>query len=254
MSTWWFITLTAFQPGLVRSGQSNNTGQFQIRHPSAFKFQSVCYYSTSGVGKVSLDPWYITGFSDGEGCFLLAVNKHKRFKLGYSLGAIFQIHLHSRDLALLEMIKSYFGVGQIYVEKNGSIQYKVSSIKDLRVIIDHFDRYPLVTSKWADYILFRQGVELMERKAHLSAEGLQEFLALKASINWGLSESLSAAFPDIAAVGRSRKDPVIPSSSWWLTGFIDAEGCFMIKKVDSQTKGQRIHVFFQITQHVRDIN
>ena len=74
-------------------------------------------------------------------------NKHKRFKLGYSLGAIFQIHLHSRDLALLERIKSYFGVGKIFVEKNGSIQYKVSSIKDLRVIIDHFDRYPLVTSK-----------------------------------------------------------------------------------------------------------
>ena len=28
----------------------------------------------------------------------------------------------------------------------------------------------------------------------------------------------------------------------------------MIKKVDSQAKGQRIHVYFQITQHVRDIN
>lgn len=254
MPTWWFITLTAFQPGLVRSGQSNSTGQFQISQPSAFKFQSVCSYSTWGVGKVSLDPWYITGFSDGEGCFLLAVNKHKRFKLGYSLGAVFQIHLHSRDLALLERVKDYFGVGKVYVEKNGSIQYKVSSIKDLRVIIDHFDRYPLVTSKWADYILFRQGVELMERKAHLSVEGLNEFLALKASVNWGLSESLVAAFPDIVPVGRSGKNPVIPSSNWWLSGLIDAEGCFMIKKVDSQSKGQRIHVFFQITQHVRDIN
>jgi hypothetical protein len=28
----------------------------------------------------------------------------------------------------------------------------------------------------------------------------------------------------------------------------------MIKKVESQSKGQRIHVFFQITQHVRDIH
>ena len=232
MPTWWFITLTAFQPGLVRSGQSNNPGQFRIRDPSTLKLQSVRYYSISGVEKVPLDPWYITGFSDGEGCFLLAVNKHKRFKLGYSLGAIFQIHLHSRDLAILERIKSYFGVGQIYVEKNGSIQYKVSSIKDIRVIIDHFERYPLVTSKWADYVLFRQGVELMERKAHLSAEGIKKFVALKASINWGLSESLSLAFPDIVAAGRPRKDLETLPSSWWLTGFIDAEGCFMIKKVE----------------------
>lgn len=28
----------------------------------------------------------------------------------------------------------------------------------------------------------------------------------------------------------------------------------MIKKVDSQSKGQRIHVYFQVSQHVRDIH
>ena len=55
--------LTAIQPGLVRSGQRNSTEQFQISQPSVFKFQSVCYYSISAVGKMSLDPWYITGFS-----------------------------------------------------------------------------------------------------------------------------------------------------------------------------------------------
>jgi len=93
----------------------------------------------------------------------------------------------------------------------------------------------------------------MEIKAHLSVEGLKDFLALKASVNWGLSESLVAAFPDIVAVSRPVKNPVIPCSKWWLSGLIDAEGCFMVKKVDSQSKGQRIHVFFQIT-HVRDIN
>jgi hypothetical protein len=53
----------------------------------------------------------------------------------------------------------------------------------------------------------------MERKAHLSVEGLKEFLALKASVNLGLSESLVAAFPDIIAVARPRKNPEIPSSN-----------------------------------------
>lgn len=61
----------------------------------------------------------------------------------------------------------------------------------------------------------------MERKAHLSVEGLKEFLALKASINWGLSESLVAAFPDIVGVSRPGKNPVIPSSKWRLSGLID---------------------------------
>ena len=74
-----------------------------------------------------------------------------------------------RDLALLEKIQRYFGVGKIYVLKGGTIQFQVSSIQELKVIIDHFDKYPLVTSKWADYILFKQGVELILNKAKIPA-------------------------------------------------------------------------------------
>jgi len=75
------------------------------------KFKAV-YYSTLVEVALSpnlINPWYVTGFCDAESCFHLAVNKHKKFKHGYSLGASFKIHLHSRDLALLENIQSYFG-------------------------------------------------------------------------------------------------------------------------------------------------
>jgi hypothetical protein len=200
-----------------------------------------------------INPWYITGFSDGEGCFHLAVNKHKRFKHGYSLGAVFKIHLHSRDLALLEKIQRYFGVGKIYKLKRGTIQFQVTSIQELKVIIDHFDKFPLVSSKWADYILFKQGVELILNKAHLTQEGIRKFLSLKASMNWGLPESLVATFPDIVAEDRPLKDYNNIPHPFWLTGFIDAEGCFMLKKVNTSITGAGIHLIFQITQHVRDV-
>ena len=216
------------------------------------------YYSTSvgsGLSLTLINPWYITGFSDGEGCFHLAVNKHKRFKHGYSLGVSFKIHLHSRDLALLEKIKSYFGVGNIYKLKKGSIQYQITSINELKVIIDHFDKYPLVTSKWADYLLFKQGVELIQNKEHLTQEGLIKFLAIKASMNWGLSSNLVEAFPDIIPVERPLNQDYIIPHPFWLTGLIDAEGCFMIKKVNSSSvTGSGAHLDFQITQHVRDAN
>lgn len=243
MPTWSFIMLKG----------NKIIGWFKISTlVLAIKFQAVYFSTSRGVSPIIINPWYITGFSDGEACFHLAVNKHKRFKHGYSLGASFKIHLHSRDLPLLEKIKSYFGVGNIYELKKGTIQYQVTSIKELKVILDHFDKYPLVTSKWADYILFKQGIELILNKAHLTTEGLRKFIALKASMNWGLSESLAAAFPDIVAVDRPLKDSEIPHP-YWLVGFIDAEGCFMIKKVNSSITGSGIHLCFQITQHVRDV-
>jgi hypothetical protein len=103
----------------------------------------------------ALHPWYITGFTDAEGCFHIGINKHNRFKLGYSVEAVFMIHLHQffkkektpegMDLALLTRIKSAFGVGSIYILGKGTIKYKVSSVKELGVILDHIDKYPLLT-------------------------------------------------------------------------------------------------------------
>jgi hypothetical protein len=50
----------------------------------------------------------------------------------------------------LELIRSTLGgVGNIYQNGYGrdTILYRVSSVKDLRVIIDHFDKYPLITQR-----------------------------------------------------------------------------------------------------------
>jgi hypothetical protein len=105
--------------------------------------------------------------------------------------------VHQKDRALLELIKTSLGVGQIYKHGRDSIVLRVGSVKDLLVIIDHFDKYPLITQKLADYILFKRVLELMNRKEHLTLEGLNKVVAIKASINKGLSSELNKAFPDI---------------------------------------------------------
>lgn len=68
---------------------------------------------------------------------------------------MFQIILHEKDLKFLEQIKYYFGeVGQIYHKKdNRSVEYHVGSIKNFKVLIDHFDKTPMITQKLADYRL-----------------------------------------------------------------------------------------------------
>lgn len=79
-----------------------------------------------------------------------------------------------------------------------AVEFKVNSLKDLTdVIIPHFDKYPLITKKRADYLLFKQIIELMNKGEHLTSEGLNKILAIKASMNLGLSEVLKAALPSI---------------------------------------------------------
>lgn len=47
---------------------------------------------------------------------------------------------------LLNKIKTSFGVG--HLSKSGNlIPYRVNSAKDLKVIFNHFDKYPKLTQK-----------------------------------------------------------------------------------------------------------
>jgi hypothetical protein len=70
------------------------------------------------------------------------------------------------------------------------------------VIIPHFDKYPLLTHKRADFELFKPVANLMNRKEHLTTEGLHKIVSIKASINNGLSVALSEYFPDVIPVQR----------------------------------------------------
>lgn len=87
---------------------------------------------------------------------------------GWQVKPIFSISLHNRDKKLLEAIQRTLGVGKIYKHGQDSIQYRASSLSNLQVIIEHFDKYPLITQKQADYILFKKAVDLIKNKEHLS--------------------------------------------------------------------------------------
>lgn len=103
---------------------------------------------------------------------------------------------------LLRRIYYFFGVGGVYESENRA-EYAVQSLRDItNVIIPHFDKYPLITQKQADYLLFKQAIHLLNLKAHFNNEGALEILNLRASLNKGLSMSILTQFPTISAVPR----------------------------------------------------
>ena len=99
---------------------------------------------------------------DAEGCFHVYI-KDADPKIGKSaiVSATFQIIMHKWDKALLQDIKSYLGVGNISKQGSQSIQFRVRSIKDLAIIIYHFDKYPLITDKLADYKLLNKAFKIV---------------------------------------------------------------------------------------------
>ena len=55
-----------------------------------------------------LNPDFVTGFTEGEGCFLITASQDNKCKTGWHVKLFYQLHLHIKDLALLEKIKDFF--------------------------------------------------------------------------------------------------------------------------------------------------
>ena len=84
-----------------------------------------------------------------------------------------------------------------------TVLFRVTDIKELQVIVNHFKNYPLVSAKILDFLLFEQCFELIKEKAHLTEEGLLKIITLSANINKGLSKELLEAFPTIKTLDKS---------------------------------------------------
>ena len=200
-----------------------------------------------------IDPHFLTGFADAEGSFVLSITKSNNVKLGWVIKPRFQIHLHKKDLFVLEAIQNFIGVGKIYITNAGSVEYRVFSIKELKVVLDHFDKFPLISQKYGDYFLFKQAYQLLINREHLTPEGLRKIISIKASINNGLSEPLKEAFPDVTFAIRPTKENISICNPQWLAGFASGEGWLGVKvrNPDGNSKAF-IELIFQINQHVRD--
>jgi len=208
-------------------------------------------YSFNNKNTFYLNPDYITGFVDGEGCFSLSLSKDDRRLNGWQVKPVFSISLHKKDILLLEAIQRTFKVGKIYKHGIDSIQYRVSSLKNLQIITDHFDSYPLITQKRADYLLFKQAIALIKNKEHLSIDGLLKLVGIKATLNWGLSDKFKEIFPTVKAAVRpsviyNTSDVKVKSLNW-IRGFIEGEGCFQVI-----TQNRNVGLRFSLTQHIKD--
>jgi hypothetical protein len=203
-----------------------------------------------------LDPYFVTGFSDAEASFIILLLKEPKNTSNWTVKTRFSIGLHKKDTEILELIKFYFGgVGYISAQNEKSVQYRVGSLKDLNEkIIPHFDKYPLLTQKKADFILFKKIISLINNKEHLTLEGLQKILCIKSSLNLGLSDELKNIYPNIKPIERPliKNQKIIDPN--WLAGFSSGEGCFHVrfKKSTSSKLGVQVSLLFKISQHERD--
>nr|YP_010146936.1 hypothetical protein K4014_mgp31 [Cyclocybe aegerita]QQP21445.1 hypothetical protein [Cyclocybe aegerita] len=205
-----------------------------------------------------LNPWFITGFTDAEGCFSIGIRPDAKLKTKWRVSPVFIIKVHKKDLIILEDIKKTLHLGKIRKSGENCVQYVVESFKELQEIVNHFDNYPLVTAKVSDFLLFKQCFSMIKNGEHLTAEGLLKIVTLKSSLNWGISDKLTKNFPSIKQAtpvnSLEYKFKGIPDP-YWIAGFTSGDGSFQIRLRKLNTNiGYRVSLLYSFHLHIRDLD
>ena len=210
------------------------------------------FSTLNSITETELNPWFITGFSDAEGCFTIKVQPNAKLKTKWRVRPVFSITLHLKDLSLLEVLQKTLGVGKISKSGNKAVIYAVDSIKEMPVIINHFDNYPLITQKISDYLIFKQCFEIIKQGEHLSEKGLLKIIGLKSSLNLGLPDNLIKFFPKFIIKERPGYLFKGIPDPFWISGFSSGDGSFHIVLRNSDSPSG-VFARFSIHLHVREL-
>lgn len=151
---------------------------------------------------------YIVGLFEGDGYF--SISKKGEY-LTYELG----IELSIKDVQLIYKIKKLLGVGLVSFRNRNGIEMVAIKIRNKshlkEFIIPIFDKYPMFSCKQHDYIRFKSALTCNI----IYSKDLPQYFRYK-------NESINSIDSIINA----------PYFSAWLIGFIEAEGCFSIYKLE----------------------
>lgn len=125
-----------------------------------------------------LDPWFVTGLVEGEGCFTVSFTLRRRLKIGIETRPSFSISLNERDLPLIQSIHTFFNCGAVRYSRNDrTYKYESRSVADLmKNVIPHFVKFPLKGSKAEDFKVFTDICRKVRANRHLNREYLKEII------------------------------------------------------------------------------
>ncbi len=134
---------------------------------------------------MELNPDWVVGFVDGEGCFFVGLQRNPTVKIGIQVIPEFRVVQHGRDLDLLHALKQFFGFGRVCRNHGDRYEYRVRRFENLLDIARFFSKHQLKTKKRIDALKFTEVLRMMEESRHLTDQGLKDIGRLAAAMNTG---------------------------------------------------------------------
>ena len=133
----------------------------------------------------TIDPNWLAGFTSAEGCVKVDIGKSPTNSTGHQVQLVYVLTKHVRDKPIMEQIKDYLGCGNL-TKNRDSYLLRVTKISDIQnKIIPFFKKHKIEGVKALDFDEWCEAAQLMIDKKHLTKEGLELIIKIKAGMNRG---------------------------------------------------------------------
>jgi hypothetical protein len=141
-------------------------------------------FGGSTLMKPDLSDAWLSGFTDAEGCFNIAIQPRPNTVTGYRVNLRFLLDQKNAESTLLH-VRDLFKFGQVFVRKdtNGVYRYNNNTFKGLLPVRDYFLAFPLKTKKADSFKHWVEVFTMILNKEHLVPEGLIKIRAIAKIIN-----------------------------------------------------------------------
>jgi len=164
-------------------------------------------------------------------------------------------------LELLKAIKNFFNnLGKITIRDNYAV-YRIRSKNELLVIIEHFNKYPLYTSKMINFAYFCKILDLINSKVHTNINGFLKLVSLINKLNKPISSSILNNLSILGILPNVEfESPILNKNPnlnpFWISGFITGEGSFTyFTRSRKNSKGKIIKDYtlvMEVSQNSKD--
>jgi hypothetical protein len=131
-----------------------------------------------------LNPWQVTGLTDGEGAFTYSLIRKKTEK--YTISLEFKVTQKSHSEEILYKLKDYFNCGTVVIDnrKTDTKKYHVTNLNSiLNKIIPHFIEYPCLTSKYLNFNNWKEIASILNNNKEKSENFISEIKSIIQNMN-----------------------------------------------------------------------
>ncbi len=125
---------------------------------------------------------YLSGFVEGEGCFYIGFSKREDLPLKWQIITEFRLSQNPGGKNILEEFQKRLKCGILKPNhpknpKDKSWVLVVRNRTDLKEkVISFFQKHPLYSQKWQEFLVFVKTLEAIERKSHLNKKGFSRIV------------------------------------------------------------------------------